>query len=115
LRLDIAHSVLYLPGIDNAISEPSMPILLQPLPDTRDTPALLDARAALLTARAAISNARSACHSYEAHQRLGELIITLEAEIEGIHGIVEAVFDDDDEREARAADAARGNFRYARA
>jgi hypothetical protein len=92
-----------------------MPILLQPLPDTRDTPTLLDARAALLSARAAISNARSQCHSYEAHQRLGDLIITLEAEIEGVHGIAEAVFDDDAEREARAADWSRGVHRYARA
>jgi hypothetical protein len=72
-------------------------------------------RALLLTARVAISNARSQCHSYEAHQRLGDLIAAIELEIEGIHGIAEAVFDDDDEREARAADAARGNFRYARA
>jgi hypothetical protein len=92
-----------------------MPILLQPLPDTRDTPALHDARTALLTARAAISAARSACHSYEAHDRLGDLIITLEAEIEGVHGIAEAVFDDDEEREARAADAANSRFVYRRA
>jgi hypothetical protein len=92
-----------------------MPIIIAPLADTRDTPALLDARAALLTARAAISAARSQCHSYEAHQRLGDLISSLELEIEGVHGIAEAVFDDDDEREARAADWSRGVHRYARA
>ena len=92
-----------------------MPIILAPLAATRDTPALHDARVALLTARAAISAARNACRSVEAEQRLGDLIASLELEIEGVHGIAEAVADDDDERAARAADAANWNFRYARA
>jgi hypothetical protein len=65
---------IYIPGIDNAISEPSMPILLQPLPPSRDDIPLHDARTALLTARCAISAARSECRSHEAHERLGDLI-----------------------------------------
>jgi hypothetical protein len=92
-----------------------MPILLQPLPDTRDSAPLHDTRTALLTARAAISNARSQCRSYEAHDRLGDLICSLELEIEGIVNIAEAVFDEDEERAARAADWGRGVHRYARA
>jgi hypothetical protein len=69
----------------------------------------------LLTARCAISAARSECRSHEAHERLGDLIISLEHEVESIFNIAEAVFDEDEERAARAADAANWNFRYARA
>jgi hypothetical protein len=92
-----------------------MACIIAPLPETRDTHLLDAARHALLAARVAISAARDGCRSYTSHERLSDLLIALELEIEGVVNIAEAVADDDEEREARSREAARGNFRYARA
>lgn len=77
-------------------------IPLPPLAVSRDVVPLDGVRAALIEARRAIISARDLLRSIESHQRVADLIVSIEHEIDEVEVTAELAAEDDAQRAVRA-------------
>jgi hypothetical protein len=87
-----------------------------PLPDSRDSHLLEQARQILIAASRALGAVRSQCQSWESSTTLSDLATSLDLACEDIESCADRIFDEEEEIQARREEARRsGPFRYARA